>query len=458
MYYDYIANLLFMKLTGTLLLATIVSALGGFLFGFDTAVISGTTDALKTVFDLTANSLGFTVSSAIIGTFIGAWLVGVPADRYGRRKTLFVLAVFYLVSAIGSAIAWSWVSFIIFRFIGGLAVGGASVVSPTYIAEISPASLRGRLVAVTQVNIVFGMLIAYFSNYLIAGSVSVDAWRWMLGVEAMPAIAFFLLLFFIPRSPRWLMANKLEAEARNVLALCGAKNVDAEIGEIQTSLDLERHNIKDPFWSKSYRIPILLAIAIAMFNQLSGINAVLYYAPHIFRMAGAAAESSLLQSVAVGSIFFAFTLLALPVIDRFGRKTLMIAGSIGYIISLATAAIVFYMYGTDFTETGGTIVLISILVFIAAHAFGQGTVIWVFLSEIFPNRVRARGLALGSFTHWFMAFIISWTFPIIAEISGGHIFTFYAICMIAQLIWVMKVMPETRGRSLEQIQKEFGIG
>ncbi|MDH4092082.1 MAG: sugar porter family MFS transporter [Cyclobacteriaceae bacterium] len=447
-----------MKLTGTLLLATIVSALGGFLFGFDTAVISGTTDALKTVFDLTANSLGFTVSSAIIGTFIGAWLVGVPADRYGRRKTLFVLAVFYLVSAIGSAIAWSWVSFIIFRFIGGLAVGGASVVSPTYIAEISPASLRGRLVAVTQVNIVFGMLIAYFSNYLIAGSVSVDAWRWMLGVEAMPAIAFFLLLFFIPRSPRWLMANKLEAEARNVLALCGAKNVDAEIGEIQTSLDLERHNIKDPFWSKSYRIPILLAIAIAMFNQLSGINAVLYYAPHIFRMAGAAAESSLLQSVAVGSIFFAFTLLALPVIDRFGRKTLMIAGSIGYIISLATAAIVFYMYGTDFTETGGTIVLISILVFIAAHAFGQGTVIWVFLSEIFPNRVRARGLALGSFTHWFMAFIISWTFPIIAEISGGHIFTFYAICMIAQLIWVMKVMPETRGRSLEQIQKEFGIG
>ena len=446
-----------MKLTSTLLLSTVVSALGGFLFGFDTAVISGTTDDLKAVFDLTSNGLGFTVSSAIIGTFVGAWLVGKPADQYGRKTILFVLALFYLVSALGSALAWSWVSFIVFRFLGGLAVGGASVVSPTYIAEISPAPYRGRLVAITQVNVVFGMLIAYLSNYYIASSITSETWRWMLGAEALPAGIFLILLFFIPRSPRWLMAQKLESQARQVLASCGAENVDQEIREIRRSLDLEHHSQEEPFFSKNYRFPILLAIAIAAFNQLSGINAVLYYAPHIFKMAGAGTGSSLLQSIAVGGTLFVFTLLALPVIDRFGRKTLMLAGSIGYILSLASCAVVFYQYGTDFDHTGGTIILVSILVFIASHAFGQGTVIWVFLSEIFPNRVRARGQALGSFTHWFMAFIISWTFPVMAEISGGHIFTFYAICMVGQLIWVLKVMPETRGITLEEIQKKFGI-
>ncbi|MDA0197125.1 MAG: sugar porter family MFS transporter [Bacteroidetes bacterium] len=446
-----------MKLTKTLLLSTIVSALGGFLFGFDTAVISGTTDALKSVFDLSSNGLGFTVSSAIIGTFIGAFAVGKPADTYGRKNVLFILAILYLVSALGSAMAWDWISFIAFRFLGGLAVGGASVVSPTYIAEISPARLRGRLVAITQVNIVFGMLIAYLSNYYVAELVEINSWRWMFGVEAIPSVMFFLLLFFIPMSPRWLMSKKREEEAIKVLTRCGAEHVDAEIGEIRASLDLEHHSKNEPFFSKAYRFPIFLAIMIAMFNQLSGINAVLYYAPHIFRMAGAGEGSSLLQSIAVGGTFLIFTVLALPVIDRFGRKTLMVFGSIGYVVSLATIAIVFYVYGTDFDDVGGTIVLVGILVFIASHAFGQGTVIWVFLSEIFPNRIRARGQALGSFTHWFMAFIISWTFPIIAEISGGHIFIFYAICMVGQLIWVIKVMPETKGRSLEDIQKEFGI-
>ena len=446
-----------MKLTPTLLVSTVVSALGGFLFGFDTAVISGTTDSLQKVFELSSNSLGFTVSSAIIGTFVGAWLVGKPADTYGRKSILFVLAGLYLVSAIGSALAWSWISFIIFRFIGGLAVGGASVVSPTYIAEISPAYYRGRLVAITQVNVVFGMLIAYLSNYFIALAVDSETWRWMLGAEAIPAGLFLFLLFFIPKSPRWLMAQRDEAEARLVLQRCGAQNIDQEINDIQRSLDLAHHSEHEPFFSKSYQFPILLAIAIAAFNQLSGINAVLYYAPHIFKMAGAGADSSLLQSIAVGGTLFLFTLLALPVIDRFGRRTLMLVGSIGYILSLASCAVVFYMYGTDFDETGGAIILISILVFIASHAFGQGTVIWVFLSEIFPNRVRARGQALGSFTHWFMAFIISWTFPVIAEISGGHIFTFYAICMVGQLIWVLRVMPETKGITLEEIQKRFGI-
>jgi sugar porter (SP) family MFS transporter len=446
-----------MKLTRTLLLSTVVSALGGFLFGFDTAVISGTTDSLQHVFDLSSNGLGFTVSSAIIGTFVGAWLVGKPADTYGRKTILFLLAAFYLISAVGSALAWGWVSFITFRFLGGLAVGGASVVSPTYIAEISPAPYRGRLVAVTQVNVVFGMLIAYLSNYLIASTFSSETWRWMLGAEAVPAGLFLLLLFLIPRSPRWLMSQKDELSARVVLDRCGAENIDQEINEIQDSLDLEHHSKDEPFFSKSYRFPILLAIAIAAFNQLSGINAVLYYAPHIFKMAGAGAGSSLLQSIAVGGTLFIFTLLALPIIDRFGRKTLMLVGSVGYVLSLASCAVVFYMYGTSFDQTGGTVVLISILVFIASHAFGQGTVIWVFLSEIFPNRVRARGQALGSFTHWFMAFIISWTFPIIAEISGGHIFSFYAVCMLGQLYWVIRVMPETKGITLEEIQKKFGI-
>lgn len=446
-----------MKLTRTLLLATVVSALGGFLFGFDTAVISGTTESLRTVFDLTENGLGFTVSSAIMGTFIGAWLVGKPADIYGRRKVLFVLAIFYFVSAVGSGLAWDWFSFLFFRFIGGLAVGGASVVSPTYIAEISPAPFRGRLVAITQVNIVFGMLVAYLSNYVIAEVVHAEAWRWMLGIEAVPSAIFFVLLFFIPRSPRWLMSKKMEAEARHVLTRCGAADVDAEIKDIQASLDLEHRSKKEAFFSKAYLSPIFLAIMIAMFNQLSGINAVLYYAPDIFRMAGAAADSSLLQSIAVGGTLFVFTVLALPVIDRFGRKTLMIAGSVGYILSLAVIAITFFIYGADFDDTGGTIVLTGILVFIASHAFGQGTVIWVFLSEIFPNRVRARGQALGSFTHWFMAFLISWTFPVVAKISGGYIFTFYTVCMIGQLIWVLKVMPETKGRSLEEIQRDFGI-
>lgn len=446
-----------MRLTKTLLLSTVVSALGGFLFGFDTAVISGTTDALKAHFELSSNGLGFTVSSAIIGTFLGAWFVGKPADLYGRKKILSVLALFYLVSALGSALAWDWISFLSFRFIGGLAVGGASVVSPTYIAEVSPAQFRGRLVAITQVNIVFGMLIAYLSNYGLSNAIVEHTWRWMLGVEAIPAALFFLLLFAIPRSPRWLMAQGEKTEARDVLLKCGSADADKELNEISISLDREHHSQKEPFFTNKYRVPILLAILIALFNQLSGINAVLYYAPHIFRMAGAAEESALLQSTAVGGVLFVFTVLALPVIDRFGRKTLMIAGSIGYIVSLAAIGTVFYIYGTDFDQTGGVIVLVGVLVFIASHAFGQGTVIWVFLSEIFPNRVRGRGQALGSFTHWFTAFIISWTFPIIAEFSGGHIFTFYAICMVGQLIWVLKVMPETKGITLEEIQKKFGI-
>lgn len=434
--------------------------MGGLLFGFDTAVISGTTHWLENIYGLSSFWLGFTVAGALIGTVIGAIIVGGPADRFGRRNILFSLAIFYFVSALGSALAWNWYSFLFFRFLGGLGVGGASVVSPMYIAEISPAKYRGRLVAVTQFNIVLGILLAFFSNYTIAGmNLGAVEWRWMFGVEGFPAMLFFLFLFLIPLSPRWLVARGRIDEARVVLEKCGTDtgSVDEEIQEIQTSLDLEHHSLQEPFYCRKYFKPISLAVMIAMFNQLSGINALMYYAPKIFKMAGAASESALLQTVAVGGTNLIFTMAALAIIDHFGRRRLMLVGSIGYILSLGATAWAFYTYGTDFTNTGNLIVLISLLVFIASHAFGQGAVIWVFISEIFPNRVRARGQALGSFTHWLMAAVISWTFPIIAENSGGHTFAFYALCMVGQLLWVLLLMPETKGISLEQIQKKLDI-
>lgn len=449
-----------MKLNRQVFGNTIIAALGGLLFGFDTAVISGTTDALKAIFDLSSFGLGFTVASALIGTIVGAISAGRPADRYGRRHTLFAIAILYFISAVGTALAWDWYSFLFFRFLGGIGVGAASVVSPMYIAEISPAVYRGRMVAVTQFNIVLGILLAFFSNYLIAMlELGPATWRWMFGVEAFPAAAFFFLLFLTPGSPRWLVAQGRIEEARVVLGRLGTDtgSVESEIREIQTSMALDRHTLTEPFYRRKYLTPISLAVAIAMFNQLSGINALMYYAPYIFKMAGAGEASALLQTVAVGGTNLVFTMAALLVIDHFGRRMLMLAGSIGYIVSLGATAWAFYKFGTDFDETGGTIVLISLLVFIASHAFGQGAVIWVFISEIFPNRVRARGQALGSFTHWVMAALISWTFPMIAGWSGGHTFAFYAAMMVLQLLWVLFVMPETKGVPLEQIQKKLGI-
>ncbi len=449
-----------MTTRGFLLRSTIVAALGGLLFGFDTAVISGTTDALRNVFELTSQQLGFTVASALIGTILGALAVGRPADMVGRRTTLVIMAVLYFVSAVGSAFPWDWYSFLAFRFIGGLAVGGASVVSPMYIAEISPARLRGRLVAVQQFNIVLGILLAFFSNYLLArmdlGGVT---WRWMFGVEAFPAAAFFFLLFSIPRSPRWLVAKGRVEEAGRVLTLLGTDTgtVQREIDAIRQSLVAEHDSLLEPLLRRKYARPILLAVLIAMFNQLSGINAVLYYAPQVFQMAGASAGSALIQAMAVGGTNLIVTMLAMTVIDYFGRKALMLVGSIGYIVSLATVAWAFYTYGTQFTATGNMIVLGALMLFIASHAFGQGAVIWVFISEIFPNRVRARGQALGSFTHWFMCALVSWTFPVIADISGGHAFAFFAAMMVLQLFWVIFLMPETKAVPLEEIQLKLGI-
>lgn len=460
-----------MKIKGALLRSAAVAALGGLLFGFDTAVISGAEGTLRIIFSDTYTSLsaligkpgswhGFTVATALIGTIIGSILFGKPADKYGRRKILFILGACYLFSAIGSALAWGWGSFVFFRFVGGLAVGGSSVVAPMYNAEISPARFRGRMVALTQFNIVFGVLLAFSSNYLISSlDLGETTWRWMFGVEALPATVFFLLLFTNPRSPRWLIARNMVEEARNVIRRLGADadDVELEIREIQDSLKAEKDGPKEPLFQSRYMKPIMLAIAIAVFNQLSGINALMYYAPRIFGMAGFEQGAAMLSSVGVGLVNLVFTMSALLIIDHFGRKKLMLVGSIGYIISLGATAWTFYQQGTDFSQAGSLVVLLSLLVFIASHAFGQGAVIWVFISEIFPNRVRARGQALGSFTHWFMAAAVSWTFPIFAEASGGHIFTIYAICMVGQLIWVLLVMPETKGISLEKMEKKLGI-
>ncbi|NWF85859.1 MAG: sugar porter family MFS transporter [Bryobacteraceae bacterium] len=443
-----------MKLNAFLLRSTLVAALGGLLFGFDTAVISGTTEWLKREFALTEFKLGFTVSSALIGTILGSLLVGRPADRFGRRSVLFVLSWLFLASALGCALAWNWAAFLTFRFLGGLAVGGASVVSPMYIAEISPASARGRLVAITQFNIVLGILLAYLSNYTIGLlHLGETECRWMFGVMAAPSLLFFLLLFAVPQSPRWLIARGRDGEAREVLARCGTDSgdVEGEVRAIRESLDLEHHSLEEPFLCRKYLKPILLAIAIAAFNQLSGINALIYYTAYIFKLAGAGAESALLQSVIIGFTNLVFTMAALTVIDRFGRRRLMLIGSIGYIVSLSAATWAFY------TGVGGSLLLASLLVFIASHAFGQGAVIWVFISEVFPNRVRARGQALGSFTHWIMAAAISWTFPMIAAQAGWMAFGFYALCCVGQLLWVLFVMPETKGISLEEIQRKMGI-
>ncbi|WZO99002.1 sugar porter family MFS transporter [Isosphaeraceae bacterium EP7] len=448
------------KLTPALIGSAMVAALGGLLFGFDTAVISGTTEALTSAFGLTSSTLGFTVASALIGTILGSVVAGRPTDRWGRKRALMVLAVGYFVASLGSALAWDWASFVAFRMLGGLAVGGASVVSPLYIAEISPARYRGRLVAIMQFNIVLGILAAFLSNYLIGRmNLGEVEWRWMLGIQAIPSAIFFGLLLPTPESPRWLIMNGRVDEARAVMAGLGvdAPEIDREVAEIGHSVERSRGEEDESLFQHKYRRPIFLAVAIALFNQLSGINALMYYAPTIFKMAGAGEGSALLQAVALGGTNLVFTMLAMTVIDRFGRRKLILIGSVGYLISLVATAWAFYTYGTAFTPIGSTIVLSALILFIASHAFGQGAVIWVFISEIFPNRVRARGQALGSFTHWVMAALVSWTFPIIAERSGGHAFAFYAAMMCLQLLWALFLMPETKGVPLEEIQARLGI-
>lgn len=440
--------------------SAVVAALGGLLFGFDTAVISGTTQALTEKFDLGSFALGFTVASALIGTIIGALTAGRPSDQYGRKKILLVIGVLYLVSAVGSAVVDNWYLFLFFRFLGGIGVGGASVTAPIYTAEISPPRLRGRLVGLVQFNVVLGILLAYLSNFFIARAVDESvAWRWMFGVEALPAVVFILLLFTVPESPRWLFLKGNTHKARTNMELLASSPQEANEleREIQDAVaDLAQDTGKVPFFVPKYRRVIFLAVAIAAFNQLSGINAIMYYAPDIFRMAGAGEDSAFLQSIAVGGMNLVATMVALTVIDKFGRRKLMLIGSIGYLISLGVIAMLFFTQGGNFGAVSSSLVLASLLLFIAAHAFGQGSVIWVFISEIFPNRVRARGQALGSFTHWFAAALISWTFPWIAGGLGpGTAFAVFFVCMIGQLVWVLKAMPETKGIALEEMEERL---
>ncbi len=426
-----------------------MSSLGSLLFGFDTAVISGTTSFISQYFNLTNATLGVTVSIALWGTVVGAIAVGKPGDILGRRPVLSICGALYFVSALGCAFATGWHTLLISRFVGGLAIGAASVMAPMYIAEISPGRLRGRLVAVAQFNIVLGILVAFFSNYLLVG-IGPDSWRWMFGVMAVPAAIFFGLLFTVPESPRWLVKKSRVEEAKGVLSLVGAENVEGEISDIVSSLKEEAGSGTTKLLQKKYGFVIMCAILLAMFNQLSGINVIMYYAPMIFEKAGASTNSAMLEAVAVGVTNMIFTIIAMFFIDKLGRKTLLLIGAVGMFLALAGAAMHYY----DETLFGSTGVAAFIIAFIAFFAFSQGAVIWVFLSEIFPNRVRSKGQALGSFTHWIMNAIIGLLFPItLAGFGGGNVFMFFAVMMIPFFFFVWKVMPETKGKSLEELEK-----
>jgi sugar porter (SP) family MFS transporter len=429
---------------------SIVVALGGFLFGFDTAVISGAEQSIQKFWSLSPLEHGLTISIALIGTIMGALLGSIPSDRLGRKGTLIIIAIIYLIASLGTAIANNWYVFLFFRFLGGLGVGASSVTAPVYISEISPPNQRGRLVAMFQFNVVFGILFSYFSNYLI-GQGGENSWRFMLGIQALPSLIFLILLRFVPESPRWLILKRGKVEeAKAVLKVIDPNNYEEELRNIQTNhREEEAGGNADQLLSRKYKFPIFLAVAFAIFNQVSGINAIIYYAPRIFEMTGLGRSSSLLSTVGIGAVNFLFTLIAINFIDRIGRKTLMLIGTIGLIATLGLVAQTFYTQ-----NFGGWQVTVYLLLYIAFFAFSQGAVIWVFISEIFPNEVRAKGQTLGSFTHWFMAAIIAFSFPVISErLGGGHTFLFFSIMMVLQLLFVWKLMPETKGKSLEQIER-----
>lgn len=441
-----------MTLSTALVKSTIVAALGGLLFGFDTAVIAGTTAALTKTFSLSPSSLGLTVAIALWGTIVGSLLAGIPGDRYGRRDSLRGLAVLYVVSAFGCAFAWSWGSLMVFRFIGGLGIGGSSVLGPMYIAEIAPARWRGRLVGFFQFNVVLGILLAYFSNYLIGQAHFGEAeWRWMLGVAGAPALLFFVMLFVIPRSPRWLVQKNRVDEARQVLQSIGEEDVEGELGEIVTSVDFQHLHGHESLFQWKYRLPIFLAVSVAMFNQLSGINAILYYLNDIFARAGFSKVSGDLQAVIIGGTNLVFTMIAMSIIDRVGRKTLLLIGSVGCSACLAGVAYLF------FAQTHQGLLVWLLVGFVASFSFSQGAVIWVYISEVFPTPVRAKGQSLGTFTHWLLNAAISWSFPIVAAISRGAPFIFFAAMMALQFLVVLLFYPETKNLSLEEMQKRFKI-
>ena len=451
------------KASSLVIRSAIVAAVGGLIFGFDTAVISGANAALKVQFNLDDGGLGATVAIATVGTIVGALIGGRSADYFGRRKLLFFIGILYVLGALGTALAPSHLVLMIFRFVGGLGVGLSSVCAPIYTAEIAPAKVRGRLVGLVQFNIVLGILVAYLSNYIVAQIVHDPqiAWRWMLGVMVVPSVLFLVFLVAVPETPRWLMARGHEEKAIAISRrLCNTvEESDEQIQEIRDQLAAAGSQATlSQFFTRRYFKVIALAFFIAMFNQLSGINAILYYAPEVMKQAGADDNAALLMSVGVGLMNLIATMAALTVIDRIGRRSLMIVGSIGYLVSMGFLTAVMFMFQGHFNSTSSTLVLIGLLVFIAAHAFGQGSVIWVFISEIFPTRVRGLGQSLGSLTHWVFAAITTYAFPpIIGAWGGGWAFSVFLVCMFGQLVWVLTKMPETKGIPLEEMEDKLGL-
>jgi len=440
-----------------LLLWSIVAALAGFIFGFDTVVISGANQPIKDLWHTTPLFHGFFIMSmALWGTVIGAIFGGIPTEKFGRKKVLLWIGILFSVSAIGSALSPDPYIFSFFRFIGGLGIGVSSVAAPTYISEISTAKTRGRLVGMYQFNIVFGIFVAYFSNYLLKGVGGINDWRWMLGVMAIPSLIYTLLVFSVPESPRWLISVKNNlTRAREILVLIGSDNPDADINDIIAANNTVK-SAAPGFQFGKYKTVIFLAFFVAFFNQWSGINFILYYAPEILQSAGIAAKDSLASSIALGGTNLVFTFVGLYLIDRIGRKQLLIIGSLGYILSLISVAVCF-KFGA-----GNIALLVSLMVFIASHAIGQGAVIWVFISEIFPNNVRAFGQSFGASVHWVFAAIITLITPYFLDKDSGifgdnpwPIFAFFAFMMILQLIWVLTKVPETRGVSLEDLEKRL---
>ncbi len=431
----------------------LTSALAGFIFGFDTVVISGAEQRIQELWGLSAGIHGLAMSMALWGTVLGALIGGLPTDRYGRKKTLLWIGVLYFVSAVGSAFATGAVTFMVARFIGGVGIGISTIAAPLYISEIAPAEKRGRLTGMFQFNIVFGILVAFLSNYLLGG-VGENAWRWMLGVEAIPALIYTAMCFGIPESPRWLIGLKGDrASGLAVLRLIRPSDSDEALEEKAEEITTasQRPRESAAFWTNRLKLPILLAFLIAFFNQLSGINAVLYFAPRIFELTGLGEKAALLQSVGIGVTNLVFTFVGLYLIDRLGRRTLLYIGSFGYIAALGLCSWAF------FTENFA-IVPICIFAFIGAHAVGQGAVIWVFISEIFPNANRAAGQTLGSGTHWVFAALLTLVFPKMVELfAAGYVFLFFCVMMVVQLVWVKLMVPETKGVSLEKIEEKLGI-
>jgi SP family arabinose:H+ symporter-like MFS transporter len=432
---------------------SLTSALAGFLFGFDTVVISGAEKTIQSLWGLSPGWHGVAMGSALYGTVVGALIGGWPADRLGRKATLLWIGILYFVGAVGSGLATNVGTFIFARVIGGLGIGISTVAAPLYISEIAPPKYRGRLGGMFQFNIVFGILIAFVSNALLAG-IGENAWRWMLGVATFPSLLYALFCIGLPESPRWLLSRKSDRESglkvlQRIQPEASEAQIEAEANEIIAASSEKVSS--GHFWTRKLRKPILLAILIAFFNQLSGINAILYFAPRIFELAGLGAKAALLQSIGIGVTNLIFTFVGLWLIDRLGRRTLLLIGSFGYIASLSLVAWAFFTLHY-------AIVPVCVFAFIAAHAVGQGAVIWVFISEIFPNRHRAEGQTLGSFTHWMFAALLTTFFPrMVSAFAPGYVFSFFAFMMVLQLIWVKTMVPETKGVPLEQIQRQLGF-